>query len=257
MLGRDSSSGTPDIRVHFEIQLVPRPSCLDALVHQGDGGFGRDQIEQLHDVLGVHAHASVADPHADAVGLVGPVDQVLRKPEIQCMGAEGIVRSGTDDPRQRVAVHGGLFADRLRRIPRRIGLLPDDAGLTERSLPPDPSDADGPCPYLRPVLGVVVDPHLGNVDHQAGAGSIGEHEPRRQPNGGTLARNPGVDSRVGEPDLGEPHRETPRNVEQRVLVPRDVDLMAAHQRGIRVRPPHSGVGRGGRERRRDGGGENP
>ena len=226
-------------------------------MHQGDGGFGFHQLVQLHDVFGVHAHASVADAHADAEGLVGAVDQILRKPEIQSVGPERVVRSGADDPRQRIAAHGGLLTDRLGRIPRGIGLLPDDAGLAERSLPALPSDADWPCPHERPVVGVVVDPHLGNIDHQTGTRRVGKHESRRQPNGGAFARQPGVDARVHEPELREPHPETPRDVEQRVLVPGDVDLVAAHHRRIRVRPPHAGMGRDSRSRRREDGCEQP
>ena len=199
----------------------------------------------------------MADAHADAERLVGPVDQVLREPEIQRMGTERIVGSGTDDPGQRISLHGGLFADRFGRIPGRVGLLPDDAGLPERSLPPDPSDADWPRPHDGAVPGVEVDPHLGDVDHQAGTGSIGEHESRRQPNRRAFPREPDVRLRVCEPELREPHRETSRNVQQRVLVPGDVDLAAAHHRVVRFRRPDSGVGRGRRSRHRDGGCENP
>ena len=204
-----------------------------------------------------YMRTSVADAHADAERLVGPMDQVSRKPEIQCMRPERIVRSGTDRPRQWSAAPGGFLTDRVGRKPDRTGLLPDDAGLSERSLPTDPADTDGPCAHDRLALRVVVDPHLCNIDHQTGTRGLGEDEPRRQPDGSALAREPSVDSGVGKPEFRKPHPETPRYVEQRVLVPCDVDLVAAHHRFTRVRPPHHGIGSSSRNRHRDGGCEKP
>ena len=62
------------------------------LVDDGDGFPDFDQFVEILDVLGVKTHAAVANPHADARGLVGTVDQVAGQSQLQYPGTQGIVR---------------------------------------------------------------------------------------------------------------------------------------------------------------------
>ena len=236
--------------MHLDVQLVARPSRLDALVHQRDGRPRVHHVEQLDDVLGVQAHTPVADPHPDAVGLVGSVNQVGRQPQVQRVGPERVVRTGPDHARQNLTAPSVVLAHRFWRIPCRKRLLANHGGLPERRLPADPADADGPCMHHGSVLRIVVDPHLGEIDHHPGAGRIGKDEPGGNPDGRPLAGKPDVGAGIGEAQLRNPHPESPGDVEQRVLVPADVDRGTADHGLVRGQLPGTGERGGGRDRRR-------
>ena len=257
MLGRVLSSGTPTSGCTSRYSLSPAHPALTPWCTSVTGRSGSHQLVQLHDVFGVHSDASVADAHSDAERLVGPMDQVLGKPEIQRMRSQRIVGSGTDDTRQRIAAPGGFFTNRIGRVPGGTRLLPDDAGLPERRLPADPSDADWPCTHDGLALRVVVDPHLRDIDHQTGPRPLGKHEPRRQPDGRPLAGQPHVHPRIGQPKLRKPHPETSRDVEQCVLVPCDVDLVASHDGIFRIHPPCTRMGCRNGNRHGDGSRKQP
>ena len=231
MLGRASSSATPASGCTSRYSSSPAHPAFTPWWTRVTGVSGLHQIEQLRDVLGIHAQASMADPHADAERLVGPVDQILRKPEIQCVGPERIVRVRGRPP----GGSGSPFLAASSRIDSggyHVGraffltMLVSPSGVSQPTLPM----LIGPRAHHLPALREVVDTHLGDVDHEPRTRRLGEDGSGGQPDGGPLAREPDVHSRVGELQLRKPHSETPRDVEQRVLVPRDVDLVAAHHR---------------------------
>ena len=107
-LDRSSSCGGYDCTY----RLSPLPAVHERLVHHRDLGADRHHVEQLLDVLGVHADAAVARAQADAGGLVGAVDQVARPAEVHRAVAERVVRSRRHARRQRIALGRVLLAHR-------------------------------------------------------------------------------------------------------------------------------------------------
>ena len=177
-------------------------------------------------------------------------------PRYSAWDPSGLSGAGPDHARQRLPSFRVLLPDRLGRDPGRADRLAHDAGLSEGRLPPDPSDADGPRVHDRLALRVVVDAHLGDVDHEAGARRGGEDEPRGEPDRGPVPGEPHVDSGVGELHLRDAHPETARDVEQGVVVRGGERLRAADEGVVGIEPPHPGGGENGRNRRRDGGRRN-
>ena len=175
------------------------------------------------------------------------MNQVGRQPQIQRVGPERVVRTGPDHARQNLTAPSVVLANRSRRIPCRKHLLANHGGLPERRLPADSADADRPCVHHGPILRIVVDPHLGEIDHQPGTRRIGKNEPRRNSHGGPLAGKPDVGSGIGETQFRNSHPELPGNVEQRVLVPGDVHHSTADHGFVRVHLPGAGTRGGGRD----------
>ena len=80
--------------VHLQIEVAALPAELDRLVDDGDGRARLHQIEQQRDVLGIHAHASPADPASDAPGGVGAVDQIAALSDADGVAAQRVVGPG-------------------------------------------------------------------------------------------------------------------------------------------------------------------
>ena len=176
---------------------------------------------------GVEAHASEAHAHADAVGAVRAVDEVGGESKVDGVRAEGVVRAGEDRPGQVFSPCRVLLTDRVGRVPDRTDLLPDDARPAERGLVLEPPDADWPGSDRASVFRIVVKAHLRHVDHDPSAGTRGQHEARREPDGGAFAGEPEIDVRIREPHLprspsrsASRHREGCRRAEPRRSRPR-------------------------------------
>ena len=101
--------------MNLDIKADPHPGRVRLLVDDPDRGADRHGVEQLFDVLGVKMDAAMADIAADAVGLVGAVDQIIAPAEPQRVIAERVVGAGTDRRRQSRL----LLADRGGRDPGR------------------------------------------------------------------------------------------------------------------------------------------
>ena len=138
---RESSSMT---RVGLQVQRAVAPAEQVGLIDHGHLGADGDQVEEHGDVLGVQPHAAVARAHADAVGLVGAVDQIARPAQAKRVLRPADCRVPRARLRgQHVAVLGVLLAHRLAAPPRpgsfcRLTILVVPSG----SLPAHPADAD-------------------------------------------------------------------------------------------------------------------
>ena len=85
-----------------------------------------DAIEQIGDVLVVHADAAIGDEAADRARIVGAVDGVVAAGQRQRRDAHRIVRRAAGDDLRHVA--GVLALDVGRRRPRRADVLAVDDG---------------------------------------------------------------------------------------------------------------------------------
>ena len=173
----------------------------------------------------------MAGAQADAIGLVGAVDQVAGPAERELVLAQRIVRARRHHRRHRIAVLLVLLAHRGRRPPDRVLLRDDDLGDAFRRLPADLADADRVrVDHLRLALLVlreVVDAHRREVDDDAFARRIGQHELRGHHDLAARARQPRIDARIGAHDLFVADVEAPRDVRQRVFLAGDGDLHLA------------------------------
>ncbi len=226
-------------RISLHVQAVALPAIHEWLVHDRHPGTDRDPVEDRGDVLGIHADATVARAQPDTRRLVGPVDEVARPPEVHGIRAEGIVRTRRHPRGQRVALLRVLLAHRRRRRPPRILALRNDLGRTDRRGPAHLADADRErhhdallaCGRLRKIE----QPQGRDVDDDALVRRIGQNELGRQEDARAFAGQPDVDARVRARDLVEAQVETPRDVGNRVLLPREGHLqLADHAGGLRV-----------------------
>ena len=134
-----------------------------------------------------------------------------------------------------------------------LTMLVSPSGVSQ----PDPTNADRPCTHDAPALRIVVDPHLRDIDHQTGTRRLGKYEPRRQSDGGSFPGKPHIHPGIGKPKLREPHPESSRDVQQCVLVPCNVDLIASHHGIFCVGLPYPRPGRSNGNRHGDGNCEQP
>ena len=233
------------------MQHAVGPAELEGLVDQLDLGADRQAREEGLDVLGQHADAAVGDPHADALGAVGAVDQVAGNAQAHLELAQGVVRSRGHHVRQRPSVLGMFLDDRLRRIPGRILDLLGDPGLAQRRLPVHASHGDGVGLDARRLAlfggRVVVEAHLGHVDHYALARALGEDEAARDHHLGALEGRPDADVGVGANHLLVADAVLVTNVDQGVFLVGDdgVDLadeITLFGEGVVAARPVGGIG---------------
>ena len=221
--------------MHLDVGAPAAGPDLDRLVGELDRRPDRHQWEETLDVLGIEPRAAVAHLHAHTPRDVGPVDRVERAAELDAVLAEGIVgRAAADEATRVVALLDVLAADRLGDVPLRIDGLAGDVEPAARGSPvvaPEPDRVGVDRRQLRVLLAalVVVEPHLGDVDHDPLVAAAGQDPFRRQHDRGSGARDPGVDARVRVDDLVVAEVVETRDVEQRVAGPDGV---------ARARPDH-------------------
>ena len=225
--------------MRLEQQLAIDVGNLDGLVDEPHLGAARDQRKERGDVLRIHADAAVRDRHSNGHRIVGAVDHVgaVTDGEPQGEVAQRIVRARRHHLRQRIAALGVLLADGLRRIPGGVSDLGDDAGLTERCAPVHLADAHRIGDDHRALgvfrLRVVIQPVLGDVDHDPFPRARRQNAPPGQQDLGALARQPHVDVGVGANDFLVPEAVAPRDIEERVLIGRlDPDVAPDHRRAV-------------------------
>ena len=146
----------------------------------------------------------MGDAHADALGLVGAVDQVAGDAQAHLARAHGVVGSGRHHAGQGVAGLGVFAANGGGGIPGRILDHLGDGGGAQRRLPVHAAHGDRVGLHRTRLAflgrGVVVEAHLGHVDHDAVARCIGQDELGRDGHFGTLAGIPDADVGVGAGD---------------------------------------------------------
>ena len=181
---------------------------------------GSPVVERRH-VLVVHPHAAVRRQNADSrlLALVGPVQEVAGHPEVEGVGAEGIVRARKDLGRERLALGRRFAPDVLRRRPDGVGRLAHHPRGPEGGAPVEPPHAHrvGRDPPLLSRAGrkVLVHAKLGHVQDDSVARGVGEHEAGRDDDR-TLGQ-PGVHLRIGELHLVEPRPVTLADLGEGIL----------------------------------------
>src|SRR6185437_7731427 len=159
------------------LPLAGRRRQVEVLAHPGEAYLLVDHphrrahlhlAEKPRDILRVEAHATVAHIAADAVGLVGAVDEKARPSQAERILAERIVRTRWDHCREL----GLLLADRRRRIPYRSHVLVQDSRHAARCRAPLHADADGVGLDAMAVRWKIIEPLLGQIDDDAGAGAL-------------------------------------------------------------------------------------
>ncbi len=208
--------------MHLRVERVRGPAHLDRLAHDAHAGADRHLREQRLDVLREQPYAAGGHAHADAVRVVGAVDQVRGQVEPHGVVAQRIVRAGRHHARQDLAAFRAVAADGFGGIPGRFLGLADDPVRTDRRVPVHLADADRVgddfCPLARLRLGEVIEAVLGQVDDHALARPGGQHVARGQQHRRAVAGNPDVHARVRPLQLLVAHAVVARHVEQRVLV---------------------------------------
>jgi hypothetical protein len=130
-------------------------------------------------------------------------------------------------------------ADRLRWIPRRIRGLPCNPGDSEGRFPVAATDADRVGQHQsRPASGSrreVIEPHLGDVDHDSLARGIGEHELARYQDLAPGGGEPGVHPRIGEADGLEANAVDPGDIDQGFPLPHVDDVDGTNYRFLFAR----------------------
>ena len=233
--------------VALRVQRVLLPAEDQRLIDDPNGSSDRHGLVQDRDVFGIQAHAAVARAHPDAVCLVGAVDQVAGPAEPEHEGAKRVVGTRGDLRRQHVAVLEVLLAHRHRRHPNRILDPRNDAGGAFGRLPADLADADRMGDHQRRRaardLGVIVEAHRRDIDHDALVGRVRQHEAGRDQHVAAGARQPRIDAGIGAYDLLVADVEAPRKVGQRVVGGRGRDDQRADYR-VCARRQRELVGRG-------------
>src|SRR5438094_179767 len=150
----------------------------------------------------------------------------------ELLAREGGARGAGEGPRVAIDVAVRLDVDRaaaLAHLHRLVGELDGRADRYQREEPLD-------------VLGVgaeVVEPQLGNVDHDALVRAAGQHPRGRHDHVRADRRHPRIDARVRVDDLVVAEVEPARDVEQRVALP---DTVVADGADHRVGPGAHAVG---------------
>ena len=148
---------------------------------------------------------------ADAVRLVRTVHQIARPGEVERPVAERIIRSRRDDGRHRIVVLGVLIAYGGTRAPRGILHLAGYFGHAFRRRPTDTADADRIGVDDLRLTGLVrleiPEAHRGEIDHDALAWRIRQHEAGRHDDLAARARQPRVDTGIGAHHLLVAHIE--------------------------------------------------
>ena len=180
----------------------------------------------LLDVLGIQADAAVAGAQADAVGLVGAVDQVAAPAEREFELAERIVRARLDHRRQVLAVVVEvILAQRGRGPPDRILDVADDTWSRPAAWTSRPCRCRSGA-YRRSAARL----SCAAESNTAACAATLMTMPSRGASGSTkrvgttmlrpAPGKPGVDARIGAHDLLVADIEAPRDVRQRVLLAR-------------------------------------
>ncbi len=164
----------------------------------------------------------MARAQADPRGLVRAVNQIARPLQVKGMAPERIVRAGTDDPVELLAVLAVLLDHGDGHRPGRILLAPHDLGDALGGGPADLADADGVRDDDLGLAGLVrrevEQPHGGDVDDHSLAGSVRQNELGGQDDLSVGARQPGIHSGIGPDDFFVPDVEAARDVGERVLL---------------------------------------
>ena len=111
----------------FQVDLALVAPHLEGLIDDAHRRPQCDLGEQALYVFRVKPDATMADPHADPVGLVGAVDQVLRQAQAHGVVPQGVVRPGFHSFGQGIALLSVFFADGFRGVPGGPDLFLDNA----------------------------------------------------------------------------------------------------------------------------------
>src|SRR2546422_2584618 len=186
--------------------------------------------------------------HADAPRNVRAVDAVDRAAQLEAVVAERVVgRAARDGVPSVAALRDVLAPDRLRDVPGRLHLLrlyPELAAWRAPVVAPEADRVGGDERRLG-ITGrgaEVVEPQLGNVDHDALVRAAGQHPLGRHDHVRADRRHPPIDARVRVDDLVVAEVEPARDVEQRVA---RADAVVADGAGDRL-PGRAQAGGGGR-----------
>ena len=224
-------------RLHVELAVLHLVE--QRLVDDRDLGADRQLGKQRRDVFRIQPDATMARAHADAGGLVGAMHQIARPAEVHRERAERIVGTGRHPRGQDVAFGRVFLAHGSGRGPDRVLALRDDLRRAFGRRPADHADADRHRDHhaLLALRGLreIIHPQCREVDDQAFARRIRQHELRGQYDAGALLREPRVDARIGVDDFVVAEIEAARDVRERVFMSRDRRLQRAYdRRGLRV-----------------------
>src|SRR5437773_4737324 len=234
-----------DVAVRLDVDRAAALAHLHRLVGALDGRADRYQREEPLDVLGVEADAAVGRLHADAPRNVRAVDAVDRAAQLEAVVAERVVgRAARDGVPSVAALRDVLAPDRLRDVPGRLHLLRLHPELAAWRAPGVAPEADGVGGDERRLWitgrgAEVVEPQLGDVDHDALVRAAGQHPLGRHHDVRADRRHPRIDAWVRVDDLVVAEVEPARDVEQRVALP---DAVVADGADDRLRGRAQAVG---------------
>ncbi len=176
----------------------------------------------------------MADAHADAIGLIGTVDQVTGHRQFQHAVAERIVRARLHDGRVRVAKLPVLAPYRGRHVPHRVFCFGDHLGVAQWCLPTDAADADRIGQHLHGLaisdFWEIEEPLRGDVQNEPTSRNVGQHVLCRQQHRYFGTRQPWVDVGIGGDHFVEAEPVLAREIGERVFFARVDDLRFADHR---------------------------
>ena len=222
--------------MHFQVAAAIRlDRGLDRLVHELDAGADRYLLEQILDVVVTQAHTTVAHPQTDAELGIGAVDGV-HLADVERKQPHGVVRAGRPDRRQGLAA-GGVFGVHLGgRGPGRARLLALHAGHPVfRGVGAELADADGQHLHHLLAFRIVVEAHLGHVQHYALARSIRQDQLVRHDQLLARLQQQGIRLGVGFQHVGQTELELGRDRFQglaRLFGRHHVFQVLAHQAAV-------------------------
>ena len=186
--------------VGLSMQVPTLPAEHQWLVHYGDLGADGELLVQFRYVLRIEPQTTMAAAHADAIGLVGAMNEIPRPSQPEHVGTQRVIRTRGHQRRQYLAVLGVFFAYRQGWTPCRVLHSRHDASTPLRRHPADPTDADGigvdHLQFARLTLREPEQPHSSQIDDETIAWRIRQHETSRQQHPPAFPRQPGVDARV-------------------------------------------------------------
>ncbi len=176
----------------------------------------------------------MADAHADAIRLIGAVNQVTRHREFQHAVAERIVRARLHDGRVRISKLPVLAPYRGRHVPHRVFCFGDHLGVAQWCFPTDAADADRIGQHLHGLaigdFREIEEPLRGDVQDEPASRNVGQHVLCRQQYRHVGTRQPWVDVWIGGNHFVETEPILAREIGERVFFARVDNLRFADHR---------------------------
>ena len=222
--------------MHFQVAAAIRlDRGLDRLVDELDAGADWYLLEQILDVVVTQPHAAVAHPQTYAELGIGTVDGV-HLADVERKQPHGVVRASRPDRRQCLATGGVLGMHLGGWGPGRACLLALHAGHPVfRGVGAELAYADGQHFHHLLAFRVVVESHLGDVQHYALAGGIRQDQLVRHDQLLARLQQQGIRLGVGFQHVGQTELELGRDRFQglaRLFGRHHVFQVLAHQAAV-------------------------